>query len=227
VDYRAKAMLTISSQNGRETCASKPEGPEQVMNSRLVLGLAAFVAVLGTPALADPREDVLQAMNKCAAIAADHERLTCYDGLKPQLQAALAAPPPQQVAQKDDSSWFGLDHLFGGGQAPQTQPKQFGSERLPPTEQAKVNPPPANVPEIKEIDSITAVVTDYALTPTGRFIVFLDNDQVWQQIEGDTMKAHFKKNPKDNTVTISRAFLGSYALKLNDLNQIFKVKRVK
>jgi len=195
------------------------------MNLRAVLVSVVVFAALSGPALADPRADVLQGMNKCSAIADDKARLTCYDALKPQLQAALAAPPT--VAKKDDSSWFGLDHIFGGDEHPQTEPKQFGSERLPPAEQAKVNPPPPEEARVQEIDSISAKVTDYALTPTGRFIVFLDNDQVWQQIEGDTYKAHFKKNPGDNTVVISRAFLGSYAMKVNDLNQVYKVKRVK
>jgi hypothetical protein len=196
------------------------------MNLRAMLVSVVVLAALSGPARADAQRDILEGMNKCSAIADDHERLTCYDALKPQLQAALATPPP--VAKKDDSSWFGLDHIFGGdSERPQTEPKQFGSERLPPPEQAKVNPPPPEAPKVQEIDSITATVTDYALTPTGRFVVFLDNDQVWQQIEGDTYKAHFKKNPKDNTVVISRAFLGSYALKINDLNQVYKVKRVK
>ncbi len=194
------------------------------MNLRALLTVAALCTAVSGPALADPREDLLQAMNKCAGMADDRNRLACYDALKPQLQAALAAPPP--VASKDDSGWFG--NLFGsdGGHndQPQTQPGQFGSERLPAAEQAKVNPPPEQ-PKVQEIDTITAAVTDYALTPSGRFIVFLDNDQVWQQIEGDTYSAHFKKS--GNTVTITRALFGSYALKLNDLNQIFKVKRVK
>ncbi|HEY1707509.1 MAG TPA: hypothetical protein VGG10_04545 [Rhizomicrobium sp.] len=197
------------------------------MNSRAILFGIILVATVMAPAAADPRGDLLNAMNKCVAIADDKARLACYDALKPQLQAALAEPAAQ-VAKEEGTSWFGLDHIFGSSnETPQTEPKQFGADRLPPEEQAKVNPPPPQVAAAKELDSITATLTDYALTPTGRFIVFLDNGQVWQEIEGDTATAHFKKNPKENIVTISRAFLGSYALTLNDLNQSYKVKRMK
>jgi hypothetical protein len=195
------------------------------MNSRAILfGIVLATAVMA-PAAADPRGDLLNAMNKCVAITGDKERLACYDALKPQLQAAIAEPAAQ-VAKKEGTSWFGLDHIFGSStETPQTEPKQFGSDRLPPEAQAKVNPPQATA--TKELDSITATLTDYALTPTNRFIVFLDNGQVWQEIEGDTGQAHFKKNPKENTVTITRALFGSYALTLNGLNQTYKVKRMK
>jgi hypothetical protein len=176
-------------------------------------------------------------MNKCVAIVDNTARLACYDGLRPQLQAALSAPapvvaaappvaPPQQVAQDDGTSLFGL-HLWGGKDAPQTKPQEFGSERLPAEEKAKVAPPPPPVAQVQELDSITGKLTDYAVTLSGRFIVFLDNGQVWQQVEGDTAKARFSKPASANTVTISRAFLGSYAMKLNDLNAVFKVKRMK
>ncbi len=76
------------------------------------------------------------------------------------------------------------------------------------------------------LDSITAGVTDFAYHLDGRFVVFLDNGQIWQQIQGDTDKAHFKKNGP-NTVTISRGAFGSYGLTLNDLSESFKVKRIK
>jgi hypothetical protein len=202
------------------------EANEQDMNSRALLIPFVLVFALAIPAFAGPRDDVLDAMNKCTVITEDKARLDCYDGLKPQLQAALATPQPQVAANESGSSWFGLDNVFGGStERPQTKPEQFGADRLPPKEQDKFNPP--QVAAVQEIDSINAVLTDYALTPTGRFIVFLDNDQVWQQIQGDTATARFKKNAKDNTVKIERAFLGSYALLLNDGNQVYKVKRVK
>jgi hypothetical protein len=197
------------------------------MNSRTILFGLILAAAVMVPAAADQRGDLLNAMNKCVAIADDKARLACYDALKPQLQAALAEPA-EQVAKEEGTSWFGLDHIFGGKDAPQTEPNQFGADRLPAEEQAKTNPPPPpEATPVKELDSMTATLTDYALTPTGRFIVFLDNGQVWQEIEGDTATAHFKKNPKENTVTITRALLGSYALTINDLNQSYKVKRMK
>jgi hypothetical protein len=72
-----------------------------------------------------------------------------------------------------------------------------------------------------------AGVTEYAYTPFGKFIVFLDNGQVWRQAEGDADHAIFHKIAKDNRVTISRGALGSYNLKVNDSDKIFKVDRAK
>ena len=123
---------------------------------------------------------------------------------------------------EEERSWFGFDlsSLFGSSPSQQTTPAQFGSDRLPATHAEEQTAAAA-------VDSITAAVTDVAFTPFGRFIVFLDNGQVWRQIEGDADRAIFKKPAKDNKVIISRGFIGSYNLTLNDSDKLFKVTRVK
>ncbi len=70
-------------------------------------------------------------------------------------------------------------------------------------------------------------MTDYSYTPFGKFIVFLDNGQVWRQQDGDSDRAHFSGDPRDNKVLISRGAFGSYNLQLNDAHHQFKVVRVK
>jgi hypothetical protein len=59
-----------------------------------------------------------------------------------------------------------------------------------------------------EATKIEARITGLAPGPDGRLVFTLDNDQVWRQLlsEGDLLT-----KPGD-TVTISRAFLGSYWL---------------
>ena len=79
---------------------------------------------------------------------------------------------------------------------------------------------------IRQREHSAAAVTDFAYNPYGRFIVFLDNGQIWQQLEGDTDRARFSKSKKD-MVTISRGFLGSYNLVIGDHSGMFKVKRIK
>ncbi len=154
------------------------------------------------------------------------ERLACYDNLAPQFQpspqTAEAPPAPPHRTKEQKESWFGLDNLFGGGEdKPQTTPRQFGEERV---EKA---PEQAEEAKKDEVESITAKLTDYAKNSFGKFIVFLDNGQVWAQIPADTGKAHFAKDPKDNTVTIERAFLGSYSMTISGNTKLFKVKRLK
>jgi len=200
------------------------------MNLRLLASLAVAL-VCATSALAASRDEVLEALGKCATVADDKARLACYDALAPRAKEALAVPPAALSAdhppsKEEQESWFGfnLSGLFGSSPSQQTTPQQFGSDQIP---QAA---PPANAAapaQPAEVDSITAGVTDYAFTPFGKFIVFLDNGQVWRQEEGDTDRAHFAKNPKDNTVTISRGFLGSYNLTVNGSGDLIKVKRVK
>jgi hypothetical protein len=211
--------------------------------------LVALVLLLGTSAAAaaGPRDDALEAVAKCAGLSDDHARLSCYDAAAASVKSALAVPqaaPQTATAQaapppKQPETTFGLPSIFaGGGQTPQTTPQQFGSETVPkpppppepppanPAVAANVPPPPPPPPEPQELDSIAAGVSDYAFNPFGRFTVFLDNGQIWQQVEGDTDKAHFDQHGP-NKVTISRGIFGSYGLRINEAGIAFKVKRLK
>ncbi len=198
------------------------------MNARIAACMLAAVVAGILPARAEaPAQDLLEAMGRCSAIADDHARLACYDAVAPRVKDALAVPPSSLPANRpptaeEQRSWFGFDlgSLFGAAPAQQSTPQQFGSDKLPETH-AKEEVAAATV------DSITAKVTDVAFTPFGKFIVFLDNGQVWRQIEGDADHAIFRKPAKSNTVTIGRGFIGSYNLTINDSARLFKVTRVK
>src|SRR5947209_8112849 len=154
----------------------------------LALTFSAFIGALPAFAAQPPQalapQDILEAVGRCAAIADKEARLACYDTLAPRVKDALAAPPPslnRAPTAEEERSWFGFDlsSLFGSSPSQQTTSQQFGSDRLPETH-AKEEAAAA------EVDSITAGVSEVALTPFGRFIVFLDNGQVWRQIEGDS-----------------------------------------
>ncbi|HWA89069.1 MAG TPA: hypothetical protein VG889_03475 [Rhizomicrobium sp.] len=188
------------------------------------LSIAAATVFLGlvSVAQADEYGDVLRAMDACAGMTDGAQRLACYDKVSPQVKATLARMPRTAPPTADEQkSWFGFDFadLFGSTPNQQTTPDKFGGENLPAPP-----PKPGEAPPPEPIDSITAKVTDYAFTPFGKFIVFLDSGQVWRQVEGDTDKASFTK---DATVTISRGFIGSYTLQIGDSAKTFKVKRVK
>jgi hypothetical protein len=212
--------------------------------------LAVFLLAF-FPARAGANDDALAAIAKCASLNDNTARLVCYDKIagrsttveiapqpqatppaqttaavpqqpqaSPPAQTAAAAPP---AAKKDEESWFGIADWFGSDKASpalQTTPQQFGSESLPP-------PPAApGAPPLEPLDHIAATVSDFAYNPFGRFVVFLDNGQIWQQIQGDTDQAHFSKSKKDQ-VTISRGLLGSYNLVIGDHSGLYKVKRIK
>lgn len=190
---------------------------------------AGFLTIVAGQALAGPRDDVLEAMGKCTTLTDDKARLACYDAAAPRLRDALNQPPETLAhppTEEEQKSWFGFNigNWFNGNAPPeaQTKPGEFGGENLPakpaPSESAAASPQPV------EINSITATVTEYSFNPFGKFIVFLDNGQVWKEI--DTGTAHFIKGGP-NTVRIERGMLGSYNLYVNDSNKLFKVTRVK
>jgi hypothetical protein len=199
--------------------------------NRWILSAAAAAVFFAAPALAQDRQEVLEALGKCSDLTDDKARLACYDALAPRVKDALATPPAavasnQPPTEEQQKSWFGfnIENLFGNAPSQQTTPQKFGADQLPqgapPAGETAQAPPPV-------LDSITAGVTEYAFTPFGKFVVFLDNGQVWRQQEGDADVAHFYKDPKDNQVTISRGFIGSYNLTINDNEKMFKVVRVK
>ncbi|MBU6472637.1 MAG: hypothetical protein KGQ94_08260 [Alphaproteobacteria bacterium] len=221
------------------------------MNLRhLSAGVAVLLAFSGPAVAQQAGGTLLHALAGCAGLSDGAARLACYDRLAPQVNAALtagapavqsapavaAAPPSapqapaapavaatQPPAPKDQSSWFGFDmgDLFGSSPKAQTTPAQFGADQLPqkPQQQASAQP--------REIDSITAGLTEYAKTPFGKFIVFLDNGQIWRQLQGDGTVAYFPHKLKGVSVEISRGLLGSYNMHLVGSARTYKVERVK
>lgn len=204
---------------------------------RSLVAASAVAVAFAAPALAadatapgEADNTVLRALSHCATVENSAARLACYDGLAPRVNAALGggAPAAAAVASKsptaeEQKSWFGFNigDLFGTSPATQTTPQQFGVEN---TEAAKEQ---QESPKADVIDSITAGVTEYAYNPFGKFVVFLDNGQIWKQIPGDSDHAMFKRKATENTVTISRGLIGSYNLKINDSEKIYKVTRIK
>jgi hypothetical protein len=203
------------------------------MNFARVAILCA-ISLFPVLASAGPRDDLVDGMAKCAAVTDNTLRLACYDALNPTLKAAQAAPPtpvappvaapPSPPPVADNRPWYDIDRLVGVPPSEQRTPDQFGSEDLkappppPGSAEAAAAPPPA-------LDSITVGVTEYSFNPFGKFIVILDNGQIWQQLQGDGGEARFKRSGK-NTVTINRALFGSYSLVLNG-DKMFKVRRLK
>lgn len=196
------------------------------MNFRtIVLASAGALVFCGGVAMAGPREDVLQALGKCAAITDGAQRLSCYDALAPRARDAMITPPSiaaHPPTKNEQESWFGFDisGLFGSDSKQQTTPEAFGTEKLPDTHEKVAQAE-------KAIDEVTLPVTEVTYNPFGKFVVFLKNGQIWKQVTGDADRAMFPRNLNGVTVTISRGFIGSYNLKIGDSNKIYKVTRVR
>lgn len=98
---------------------------------------------------------------------------------------------------------------------------EFNGAPAQPAPQTAVRPPPSPAG-----GKLVAAVARYDLSPGGRFTVVLDNGEVWRQFDSDDGMAQFKQHGR-NVVQISKGFWGSYDLRLNAANIVFKVTRIR
>jgi hypothetical protein len=135
----------------------------------------------------------------CGSIADDRGRLACYDAARNQQNTprpAAALPQPQPAQSPSQSS----ANAFG----------------LPPPAPVRTAAP----------RSLSVGVASYTINKDHKFVVTLDNGQVWRQFLDDDGRAKFKTDAK-NYVVITHVFWNSYDLKLNTMNAVFRVQRMK
>lgn len=176
------------------------------MRLSIAIVIALFAAGL---ARADPAQDALTAIAKCADIVDSAERLKCFDAAAALAKNALAAPAQRAEESKSWLDWFG----FSRPPKPVVKPEDFGK--------------PAPEPGPGEITEITATVVEFAKTPRGRSIFFLDNGQVWRQSEGDLTDVRAPPPGAPMKVKIEAGVLGSYNLTIEGRNGLIKVSRLK
>jgi hypothetical protein len=75
-------------------------------------------------------------------------------------------------------------------------------------------------------DRIVSRMASYKFNSHMIFTVTLANGQTWQQIEGDTDAARWKKPPASYLVTIRRGMSDSFILTVRDEPHAFRVRRV-
>jgi len=195
-------------------------------------------------AVADPRDDALVAVQRCAQMSEKGQRLACYDSAAVRVPGMLRAPVapgpatvaapmaasatpapdiPAPVRHLRRSNGF-LDKLFGGGgpkRAPQTTVAQFGSESI-------ANGGTHSYPQPMDqdtIDGFSARLASYDLS-SGFLLVTLDNGQVWRQVSGEPV-GRLQYAAPQYVATISRGGSGAYLLKLNRLARSLPVRRIR
>ncbi|MGA8707177.1 MAG: hypothetical protein WB646_09335 [Steroidobacteraceae bacterium] len=136
-------------------------------------------------------------IERCRALEDSGERLLCYDSLFPRVSASSAGST-LQPRPPDRSTDEGSDAPAASGQAPEDAVRTFGLSGA--RERAAAG--------VSVIDRVSATVTELRHEPGGRFVVYLDNGQVWRQIETDT----WATPRKGERVTIRRGVFSSYML---------------
>jgi hypothetical protein len=159
------------------------------------------------------RDDVMSAVLRCYAVPEDRQWLDCFYGAAQPVRTHLGLSPGPQAPAMSISA--------PGGQrmvqhpVPDVMPlDQFGLAAIPR-------------PLARNVDHITARMTAYNFSRFKIFTVFLSNGQVWRQLSGDVIYAHWDKPPASYMVTISHGAFGSFNLQVKDLPSVFKVERLK
>jgi hypothetical protein len=77
-----------------------------------------------------------------------------------------------------------------------------------------------------EADRIASRMKSYSFDGYGVFVVTLENGQVWRQVSGDNVLAHWNRPASRYDVRITRGVLGSFNLQVKNSPGLFKVRRI-
>lgn len=179
----------------------------------MALGLSA--TTIGASAVQAAETVAQSALNACSNIAADGERLACYDRLAGRAvpnappQAAPASPPAAlPAAAITPPAVAAVPAATAPAAAVTAAPALVPATPVPPPgesfglyEAEHPKPPPAAVPP-----SLEARVAALGTSAGGRMRVSLEGGAVWELADADPLLA------VGDTVTITRAAFGSYLL---------------
>jgi hypothetical protein len=199
------------------------------MHKMVLAALAAGAALTPLPVLADAREDVVNSMTRCAALADDRQWLDCYYGAAQPMRAWLGLPPAPQsqlkLLQQTSQPVPGALAVPGA------------AVPLPATvtrAAVRSGPPPA--PKKSGIFDVfggsdvvnNEPVQSYQVTPKG-FVITLADGQVWKQTEEDASKfpVSWQDPASSMRVTITQGALHSFNLVMGDEGRHHKVTRVR
>lgn len=181
-----------------------------------------------------------QAVSACAAIDDDRQRLGCYDGLFRSTDAAsrnatagTAGPPATSPLPADKAAPVGVSAaalsappLAAAASAPAAAPQLAVPSATPasPVEKFGLSAEriEARRPQVApEIESIESRVVAVQSLPRDRFVLTLENGQVWEQIE-PTPRQRFYAG---DAITIRKAALGSFLANGPHSGERIRVKR--
>jgi hypothetical protein len=191
---------------------------------RCILLLAALLGVCASPALADPRQDTLAGISRCAGLPDDRTFLDCVYGAAQPLRIELGLPPAP------------------GFQTQLVPPAPGARGAMPPPMAAA---PPASVPARvgsvpppQKTDGLfgglfdngseeTLRMASYNFNPRGQFTVTLSNGQVWRQRANDTAFATWGAKPGDYYATVRVQTTGGYSLSVRGDDGLYQVEPVR
>ena len=191
---------------------------------RKVAFLAVACLSASVPALADPREDVVNGLARCAVLPDDRQWLDCYYGAAQPMRGHLGLTPAPQ-AQIQLLQQVQRPPAYGApAAAPLPQTFARAAVRTGP-------PPPPKRSGLLDVwgggDVVNnAPLKSYEVRKDG-FVVTLPDGQVWAQTDADKHTVDWRDDAASMRVTITQAAMHTFNLVLNDENQHYKVKRIR
>jgi hypothetical protein len=183
---------------------------------------ATLLGVSASPATADPRQDTLAGISRCAGLPDDRTFLDCVYGAAQPLRTELGLPPAP-------------------GFQIQLVPPAPGARTAMPAPIAAA--PPASVPARvasapQKTDGLfgglfdngseeTLRMASYNFNPRGLFTVTLSNGQVWRQRPNDTAFATWGAKPGDYYATVRAQSTGGYSLSVRGDDGLYQVEPVR
>lgn len=174
-----------------------------MMQGKAIAPLMLAAGLLVSPASAEEAPPSTEAVYACADIAEDSERLACYDAAVGRLKQAEQAGEITTVSRADVEA---------------VERESFGFS-LPSLPRLAF---PSRDGEQEELAEVEASIDRIRSDASGKLIVYLDNGQVWRQI--DTTPTPLPRG-EPGIATIRRASFGSFMMKL-ERGRSFRVRRV-
>jgi hypothetical protein len=160
---------------------------------RSLIALAILTVSVTSPAPADPRDETLAGISRCAGISDDRTFLDCIYGAAQPMRARLGLPPapPSQTALVPPS------------------PGRPGSSQG--IVSSRTNIPPANHPQPGDRGLFSQIfggsapalhMASYTFDSHGMFTVTLSDGEVWKQVASDTNYANWRGPAADYIVAL-------------------------
>lgn len=175
-------------------------------------GLCAF-ALSGSPAFAQ----TIEAIQECRTISAPTERLQCYDN-------AAAAMDNMSIANAPSSTQSNVAATTQN-QTPAESNQQVASSTV---DEDSFGADGMRKERTKEQKELRARLVGLQFTKRGKYVITLDNGQVWRQIDSDTNSIKLPRARDGGIpIIIKRRSLGSHMLRTTASKRSILVRRIK
>ncbi|MEL7490274.1 MAG: hypothetical protein AAGJ73_06110 [Pseudomonadota bacterium] len=183
--------------------------------------LISVVCFLSAAPAAAGTDDLIPSLRTCKAIGEDKARLACLDGVLETLELATDTTAlddqadPQVPALANASS--AVEEPEPEAEVPE-ETAEFGAEDIKTKQASK---------KTKRPNLLNATLIELATNKSGKYVMILDNGQVWRQLQSDTGRLSIGKKEANLPVTIKRRSLGGYSFSLERDRRSVRVERLK